>query len=431
MSAASESSQAFYALPMVDEITLMIETDEGIIRRTVMPALPLPPEVERGVAAEQAIRFAAALWGMPDFIFDPAHEASGSGVREVGDGILVTSGTAVMIQSKSRQQSGDAPEKEANWLAKNISKGLRQGAGSIRFLSTRLVPMRNRRRRTVTLDGTKFAWVSVVLVDHDDVPDGYTPVVLPANAVVMMRRDWEFLFDQLRSARSVANYLKRVAGESIPLGTEPVRYHELAMADLAVEPPPAPRWAVKGASTVSVPQAPLEPAHAQETNAHFLLRTIQEDIALSRLPEEQELARIDVLSRLDSIPVASRTELGERLESYMSDAKAWAGDAVRTYARIYLPIDAGPFDSPIVFMLASVLNSTAMEIFGARIELLHHDFMSATGQENLTTVGVLLTPGTISGREWDTTMKAAAGDLALHPDYVQFIRDQLDSGLRV
>lgn len=415
---------------MSDQITLFVETAEGVRRRTILPALPLPTEIERGIAAENAIRAAAAIWGMPDFVFEPAHEVSGSGIREVGDGILITSGTAVMIQSKSRQQSSDAAEREASWLSKNISKGLRQGTGSIRFLSTRPVPMRNRRGRTVTVDGTSLTWISLVLVDHEVVPEVYVPPALPRDAVVMMRRDWEFLFNQLRSARSVVSYLRRVAGKSIALGTEPVRYHELALADLEVKPAAAPAWMPPAGTVASVPLAPLEPAGSAATAAHFVLRAIQEDVALCTVPAEDELVRIDLLSRLDSVPVASRTELGKRLQGYMAEAKTWSRRSLITSTRIYLPIAGDEFDSPIVFMIASRLDDMTKMVFNARVELQHHDFFAVADNDNLVTIGVLLTPGTSSGREWDTTFVATAGALDLDEDYVAFIRQQLSSSIR-
>lgn len=68
------------------------------------------------------------------------------------------------------------------------------------------------------------------------------------------------------------------------------------------------------------PSAPLEAAGAESTDAHFALRTIREDIALTPIPAEKELDRIEVLSRLDGIPVAGRTDLGARLRSYLAEA---------------------------------------------------------------------------------------------------------------
>ncbi|MGC5171621.1 hypothetical protein ACLQ2Q_13325 [Microbacterium sp. DT81.1] len=53
---------------MGEDLTLIIENDDGVVERRIVSAVPLPHGIERGVAAESAIRFAAALWGMPDFI---------------------------------------------------------------------------------------------------------------------------------------------------------------------------------------------------------------------------------------------------------------------------------------------------------------------------------------------------------------------------
>ena len=81
-------------------------------------------------------------------------------------------------------------------------------------------------------------------------------------------------------------------------------------------------------------------------------------------------------------------------------------------------------------MMASRFDETSQQVFRARVELQHHDYFAATAQEDLLTVGVLLTPGTSSGRAWDTTMVAAKGDQELDPEYVAFIRTQLDDSLR-
>lgn len=414
----------------MDKLTLLIDTPDGLLHREVAAAAPLPEGVERGVAAEEAIRFAAALWGMPDFIFEPTHEASGSGVREVGDGILITSGVAVMIQSKARSGVGSTPEKERNWLDKNIAKGLRQAAGSIRRLRSRPVQMTNRRGRDVIIDGAALSWVSVVLVDHDSVPEGYVPPELPSDAVVMMRRDWEFLFNHLRSARWVAHYLSRIVGEPHTLGTEPVRYHELALEDLAAPEREVPQWATNAAVLMPMPSAPLEVASAKTTGAHLVLRSIQEDIALTPAPSARELDRIEVLSRLDGIPVAGRTDLGDRLRSYMAEAGTWSRRSLITSTRVYLPTQPGPFESPVVLMVASRLDEMTKMVFRARVELAHHDFMKDTGVGELLSVGVLLSPGRSGVREWDTTMVAVDGDLELDPKYVRHIRAQLDSTLR-
>jgi hypothetical protein len=95
--------------------------------------------------------------------------------------------------------------------------------------------MTNGRDRSITVDGPNVQWVCVVVIDH---PDPSTDFVVPEltarlPVVVPLRRDWEFLFNQLRSTYAVVGYLHRVDGSTKHLGEEPTRYYELAAADAA------------------------------------------------------------------------------------------------------------------------------------------------------------------------------------------------------
>lgn len=77
-------------------------------------------------------------------------------------------------------------------------------------------------------------------------------------------------------------------------------------------------------------------------------------------------------------------------------------------------------------MAASRSDEKARAIFKARAELLHHDFSRDSGWMDIRTTAVLLTPADHARRDWDTTMLSIIGDLNLDPEYVAFIRDQLD-----
>jgi hypothetical protein len=83
-------------------------------------------------------------------------------------------------------------------------------------------------------------WVVVVVIDHPDVPAGIVPDInrSASAAVIILRRDWEFLFEQLKSTHAVVGYLERVAGETQELGHEFVRYFELARAYHEASPAP-------------------------------------------------------------------------------------------------------------------------------------------------------------------------------------------------
>ena len=91
---------------------------------------------------------------------------------------------------------------------------------------------------------------------------------------------------------------------------------------------------------------------------------------------------------------------------------------------------SGPFDSTYRFH-DGVERSTedARQVLRAGRASTSRLFRGSA-QEDCSTVGVLLTPGTSSGRAWDTTMVAAKGDQELDTEYVAFIRTQLDDSLR-
>ncbi|MFB6554256.1 hypothetical protein [Streptomyces sp. NPDC056405] len=117
--------------------------------------------------------------------------------------------------------------------------------------------------------------------------DGNTPVI------ALLRRDWEFLFNQLRSTHAVVGYLHRVAASAPVLGGEPERYYELAAADAEAVPGALdPSWTRRGGQPHSVPLLPAAPAGSDDDEAHTMVRIMLE--AWQR-----------VLASLDSLPVGS------------------------------------------------------------------------------------------------------------------------------
>ena len=104
------------------DLMLLVDAGQGVFVRRVPQALPLPPSLEPGKGAENATHAAAAIYGLPDFIFKPALRKVGKGVRELGDGILLVDRDAVVIQVKNRSDTTGDPEKEAQWIKKVLSK---------------------------------------------------------------------------------------------------------------------------------------------------------------------------------------------------------------------------------------------------------------------------------------------------------------------
>src|SRR5688572_27618025 len=85
------------------QLTLLIDTPRGAMVRVVPSASPLGTGMRHGDAAEAATHDAAAIWGLPDFVFLPSTAAVGSGTREVGDGVLIVGELGVVVQVKGRE----------------------------------------------------------------------------------------------------------------------------------------------------------------------------------------------------------------------------------------------------------------------------------------------------------------------------------------
>lgn len=295
-------------------LTLIIDTPQGPFARRVEHALPLPPGKDDGIGIEEAAQRAAATWGLPDFVYGSIMLELGSGRRELGDRLLIVGRQAAVVQIKSRQGALRDADGERSWICKNTDKATRQAKGTVRNLKAAPADFVNGRGRQLAVDGNAFRWIAVVVVDHPDPPD-HTTVTADAGdlpAVCLLRRDWDFLFDQLRSTRAVLNYLFRVAAmPARALGDEPVRYYELAAADLAA---PADlydtTWLGSAAVTRSCPTLPLEPLGIAQHRAHVVIRVICEDIAASPLTDAGEHERLQALADIDALPVALRSEWG-------------------------------------------------------------------------------------------------------------------------
>ncbi|MET7520389.1 hypothetical protein ABZS88_45065 [Streptomyces sp. NPDC005480] len=290
-----------------------MDTPQGPYVRQIPPATPRPTGVEPGIGAEEAAHIAAATWGLPDFVFRSALASKGSGRRELGDRLLLSGGRCAVIQVKSRTIKPKADPEERAWIQKVTANAMRQAKGTVRTLRLQSANMINGRDRTLPLKGDAYEWMAVFLLDHDQVPADtvatWEPIGMPALAVT--RRDWDFLFDQLRSTTAVLDYLFRVADEpQIALGHEPVRYYECAAADADAPPAEMDTELVgPGGTLFSTPLLPQAPAESGETRAHLVLRFILEDVATSMLRNSvSESDRLIVLSDLDRLPVGIREE---------------------------------------------------------------------------------------------------------------------------
>ncbi|MGW2028160.1 hypothetical protein [Streptomyces decoyicus] len=410
-----------------EDLTLIVETPDGTYVRRVPPALPLPAHTDHGRGAEEATHTAAATWGLPDFVFQQAaHAAKGSGVRELGDRLLLAGQRGAVVQVKARTVSPKSESEEAAWIGKVAAKAMRQAKGTVRQLRLQPADMVNGRGRTLTIDGNAFEWIAVFLLDHPRAPPGtlasWAPPGMPA--IALTRRDWDFLFDQLRSTTAVLDYLFRAADEpAVALDDEPVRYYDLAAADAAAPPRDIDTDLVgNGGTLFSAPQLPQAPAGSDGTNTHLMIRIMLEDIALSSLNNPMtELDRFTVLSDLDRLPVSARAEWGHLLRDMLRDVPHVPAEHVKWRFRRLLHEDG---TGQLIVGAATRFDPTIHGAFTAYVQLRHHEVTTRTGRaEESSTLGVLLTPRRDGLRPWDTSTVRVHGDLQLPPEDLRIYQE--------
>ncbi|MGH2917846.1 MAG: hypothetical protein ACRDLS_04495 [Solirubrobacteraceae bacterium] len=398
----------------------------------ITAASPLNEDEDQGDAAERATLDAAALWGLPDFVYRPSLRKLGSGTRELGDAVVIVGDQALVVQVKSRVGTPSSADRERNWLTKKAAEAHRQAKGTIRQLCLGSADFENARGRTFTIDGNELSWLSVVVLDHPDVPEGVEPDV-PADTVVLLRRDWEFLFEHLKSTHLVAQYLRRVRGRSIELGTEPVRYFEKATADARADPDPFPSHLLgPDGRPVSAPQLPLlaagEDAEAAERAGHLLFRQVMEDAATGQFDASREAERLHILASLDRLPVAHRGGFGQlMIEALRLVLTADPGETLWRFRRMQGE------DGRLHLGFGACSGSSQMhrDIFSTWVQLRHHQYQQLVGLEDLTTVGVLLTHRTDGQRPWDTTITAVRGDLKLTAEEIAQYEELWDGDSRL
>lgn len=393
------------------QMELVIDTKDGPFVRVVSAALPRRLRREQGKEAEAAAHAAAAMWGLPDFVFEPAHRRRNAGVRELGDGVLVLGDLAVVLQVKSRTAVGDDDARERRWIKKATKKALAQGAGTIREFCREPAELTNLRGRSICLGESEMEWLVAVIIDHDQPPTDVS--VEPSNnAAVLLRRDWDFLFEQLKSTHGVARYLKRIAGEESVLGDEPIRYYDLAAAD--EEAPPRvldPAHLLPGMKQIHEPLLPMAPVATEDQAEHRLIRAVMEDIASIRTQVMPEEMRVRALAYLDALPTRQRAMAGEFLRDGIVEARRVKEGIAWRQRRIF---GEGPVQ--VTLGVCSRLNPETEAGFTAWMELRHHEFANRVGKEDSVTVGVLITPRLDGKKDWDTTMAVAEGKFDLTPE---------------
>lgn len=408
--------------PPAGELTLIVDTPGGAMVRKVPSAPPLRTHERYGTAAETATQDAAAEWGMPDFVFQPETANVGSGRRELGDGILLVGDVGVVLQVKGRETPSDNPDRERSWLVKKSAQALRQANGTIRKLRAAPAQLTSLRGTTHEVDGNGYRWLEVVIIDHPLPPDDVELALDGAQhpAVILLRRDWEFLFDQLKSTHAVCQYFERVADEPLVLGHEPVRYYDLATADAQAAPGPIDPALAKGGREVSTPLLPMAPAALGDRPAHRMVRLVLEDVAMLRLTDCTEADRLRILGELDRLPVGHRALIGQHLiealqevAAYPRTGFAWRWKSMR-----------GADGTHLAYGACNQPHSAQLEqTMGSWVQLRHHDVLLAGGDTGVATVAVLLTPPKAGKRSWDTTVAMVTGEPEFTVEDLRVLRE--------
>ncbi|WP_319446146.1 MULTISPECIES: hypothetical protein [unclassified Mycobacterium] len=404
-----------------DEVIMLVQRLDGVYARLVPAPVPLDPDRDRGPAAEEAARDSASLWGLPDFVFQPETVQRGNATREVGDGTIVCGNRGLAVQVKARTSAADQADRERSWIIKKAREGARQAAGSVRTVQRSPLAHTNLRGRSIILDGNEIEWVGVVIIDHDSPPEdlsAYTEAVTIPH-VVVFRKEWEFLFDQLRSTTAVVDYFHRIADHHTEPGEHVADYYELALADEQAGPdltrsliPTALR---NPAVHTSHPILPVAPASAADEYGARMYRQMLEDIAESSW-DRDESQRVHALYLLDNLPVAERATMGRRLLTHLGRAPQMQAGSSRWDFRRYL---LGNAYLHLAYAVCNQFTDLHKEAFKRWVMLRHHEWtneLEPHKRDDATTVAVLLTPRHDRVRPWDTSVFAAFGDLALEPD---------------
>jgi hypothetical protein len=415
-----------------NDLIMLVQRPDGVYGRIVPMAGALDPAAHRGAAAEDASRDSAARWGLPDFVFSPGTVQRGSATREVGDGTVICGDRGLAVQVKARTTTTIADDRERAWIAKKAKEGARQASGSVRTVQRGPVAHTNARGRSIIVDGNAIQWVGVVIIDHDAPPDNVSAYLetVPIPYVVILRREWDFLFDQLRSTTAVVDYLHRIAGHLVAPGKHVTHYYELALADERT-PPDLERSRIPASLDdpelrTSRPTLPLEPASAADEYGARMYRQILEDIARSRR-DGDEADRLLVLHLLDKLYVAERAVVGRLLLTNMSRAPRVDIGTTRWDFRRYL---LGETDLHLAYAVCNHFTDLHRDAFKQWGMLRHHEWITALEPDrrhDATTVTVMLTPRYDNVRPWDTTLFAHFGERPFDGDELDSMRSLWDN----
>lgn len=151
-----------------------------------------------------------------------------------------------------------------------------------------------------------------------------------------------------------------------------------------------------------------------------MIRGVFEDIATTSLRESEEPGRLRTLGELDRLQVGQRALIGRYLFGALDDVVGVPESEVKWRLR---RLAGGPGRAHLAFGACSRLDEDLRHAFSTWVQLRHHEHREATGDDELATVGVLLTPRRDGRRPWDTSTCAVTGDLGLTREDLRAYRE--------
>jgi HEPN domain-containing protein len=237
------------------------------------------------------------------------------------------------------------------------------------------------------------------------------------------------LFDQLKSARAVAQYLERVADDPVALGGEPTRYYQLAGLDAAAAPSPPPAPLLPGGKLFSGPLLPMQPVADADRRPHQVFRALLEDIATATVHPDRRRDLRRVLAALDAMPVAERGTLGEFILNACAEVSGAEAGMIEWRRRCLLLPDGR---TQLAFGASNApYDEGTADMLEAWVELRHHDAFSDAANDEAITVAVLVTPRVGAPDRWDTSMQALAGHAELPAARLEVLREVWDGAFAV
>ncbi|MGD9998362.1 MAG: hypothetical protein AB7N61_13210 [Acidimicrobiia bacterium] len=274
-----------------------------------------------------------------------------------------------------------------------------------------------------------YRWLCVVIIDHENPPVGLVPTCDAKDpTIALLKSDWDFLFNHLRSTYAVVRYLRHVVQfEPVALGTEWIRYGQIAFeASLESSSSLDKRLLVKGAVKYHSPLLSLTAAMDDDASSQMFYRMLLEEVAVKMLadPVLADGPRLDVLSRLDALPVSMRSAVARYVfDSICELTKTAPHDGVKWLTRTI----RGTADGTQLLYGACSEHFGGYDLFLQNwLVVRHHDLRALVGPTScVATVALVLTPRRDGSRPWDVTVCSVAGDIELDPAAAQATRDLL------